>query len=333
MFRYFVCVLGVLGFVSAAHAAPKYYEGKTMEFVISNGVGGGFDLYGRTFAKYYSKYLPGNPKIIVKNVQGFAGASGIRYTLARNVTDGTHVNLVQPSQFLWSAVGAAPYVDTRKIRFIGSLTRDVWIVVADRTKVRSWEDLMLHHIGVTDARSDGAITARLLRHILKKNYKLVAGYKKNPDILLAIERGEVTSATGHTYSTTSNKRPYWFDPKSKFGAVLVESTFNSAKTSELPMITSLAKDPDTLDLIKFVQGRYDIGRPVWAVPGTPDHIMKMLRDAFDKTVQDPMYKRDMKKRKLQSAPASAKELDAVVAKMYSTKKSIVETATSIVTGK
>ena len=55
-----------------ASAADPYYKGKTITVLIGRGPGSGTDATVRSFTKYWSKYIPGNPKIINKNTKGFA---------------------------------------------------------------------------------------------------------------------------------------------------------------------------------------------------------------------------------------------------------------------
>ena len=41
--------------------------------MISSGVGGGYDLYGRTVSRFMTAYVPGKPTIIVRNMPGAGG--------------------------------------------------------------------------------------------------------------------------------------------------------------------------------------------------------------------------------------------------------------------
>ena len=334
MFNIIVSLFFVVCFVG--NALAESYKGKTIEFVISNGVGGGFDIYGRIFAKYYSEHIPGSPSIVVKNVSGASGMNGIRYSLQKNVTDGTHINLVQPAPFLWSVIGEAKGIDTNNINWIGSLNRDIWLILGDSQKIKSWDDIINSNnfIGTTSQSADGSITARLMAHVLKRKLNLVTGYKNNPEVLMALEKGEVFAASGHTYSTTANKKPDWVKRKSRYRVVLVETTFTSKKLlPNIPTILDITKDKEALQLIKFISSRYDLGRPIWTVPGVERGRLQTLRTAFDKTVADSKYKKELKIRQLGDDPDTAERLEEVVKMMYSTPENIVEISKSIITGK
>ncbi len=70
----FVLLAVALTAASAPAAAADYFAGKTIEFTVGADVGGGYDIYSRTIAKYLPKYIPGNPIIVVKNLPGAGSA-------------------------------------------------------------------------------------------------------------------------------------------------------------------------------------------------------------------------------------------------------------------
>ena len=71
LFMVFCAVGSALCLPSArAESIESFYKGKTVTIVASTGVGGVFDLTARTVAKYMTKYVPGKPTMIVKNMPG-----------------------------------------------------------------------------------------------------------------------------------------------------------------------------------------------------------------------------------------------------------------------
>src|ERR1700720_705402 len=57
-----------------AQAPAEFYKGKRIELDIGLSVGGGYDAYARMLAPTMGKYIPGNPGIGPKNMEG-AGSS------------------------------------------------------------------------------------------------------------------------------------------------------------------------------------------------------------------------------------------------------------------
>ncbi|KMK65511.1 tripartite tricarboxylate transporter substrate binding protein [Puniceibacterium sp. IMCC21224] len=65
------------------------FEGKTIEWTIPFGEGGGSDTWARFFSTYLGKYLPGSPNVIVRNVPGGGSISGANAFAQRAAADGT----------------------------------------------------------------------------------------------------------------------------------------------------------------------------------------------------------------------------------------------------
>jgi len=56
----------------SVNAQAPFYQGKTITFVVGTKAGDVYDLYPRMLAPYLTKYIAGNPNIIVQNVAGAA---------------------------------------------------------------------------------------------------------------------------------------------------------------------------------------------------------------------------------------------------------------------
>ena len=53
-----------------AQSPAEFYKGKTIELYIGYSVGGAYDAYARLLARHMGKYVPGNPAIVPKNMDG-----------------------------------------------------------------------------------------------------------------------------------------------------------------------------------------------------------------------------------------------------------------------
>ena len=49
------------------------FAGKNISLYLGGQVGGGVDIFSRTFMPFLAKYLPGHPNIIVRNMFGAGG--------------------------------------------------------------------------------------------------------------------------------------------------------------------------------------------------------------------------------------------------------------------
>lgn len=64
---------------TAMPAGAQFYKGKTLNVIINYGAGGNTDIQGRSVLRYMGKYIPGNPRIVVKNMPGAGGVVGTNY--------------------------------------------------------------------------------------------------------------------------------------------------------------------------------------------------------------------------------------------------------------
>src|SRR5215207_599018 len=87
-------LIAAAGIATAAPAtAQSYYAGKTIDLVVGNYPGGGFDIYARAVARHLGRHIPGNPTVVVKNMPGAGSAKA-----------GVHISTVAPKDGL--SIGA-----------------------------------------------------------------------------------------------------------------------------------------------------------------------------------------------------------------------------------
>jgi tripartite-type tricarboxylate transporter receptor subunit TctC len=78
----------LLGAVFPGVAQSADFAGKRIEIIVPYEAGGGTDLYARFLAPLISKKLPGNPTVIVTNVEGAGAIAGSNQFQARAKPDG-----------------------------------------------------------------------------------------------------------------------------------------------------------------------------------------------------------------------------------------------------
>src|SRR2546430_11624763 len=70
-------VLILFGATGQAAEAP-FYQGKNVTFLINFAAGGPTDIEGRIVARHLAKHIPGNPAVIVQNMAGAGGVTGVK---------------------------------------------------------------------------------------------------------------------------------------------------------------------------------------------------------------------------------------------------------------
>src|SRR3984893_16878661 len=74
--------------LSSRHASgADFYRGKTLTMIVGFAPGGGVDTQARTIARHLVRFIPGQPGVIVQNMEGAAGALATNF-LNRLAADG-----------------------------------------------------------------------------------------------------------------------------------------------------------------------------------------------------------------------------------------------------
>ena len=77
-------------------------------------------------------------------------------------------------------------------------------------------------------------------------------------------------------------------------------------------------------LAKVVWSAGEFGRPLVAPAGVPPDRIKILRDAFDKSVNDPALMATAEKRRLEMDPATGAELEALAKEVMDATPDVVQ---------
>jgi len=72
-----------------ADSVADFYKGRTVEVYVGYSTGGGYDIYARMLVRHMGRFIPGNPTLVAKNMEG-AGSLRLANWLANAAPrDGT----------------------------------------------------------------------------------------------------------------------------------------------------------------------------------------------------------------------------------------------------
>jgi tripartite-type tricarboxylate transporter receptor subunit TctC len=145
----------------------------------------------------------------------------------------------------------------------------------------------------------------------------VSGYSSSSDIMLAIERKEVDARAG---SYTSIR------PFVDRGLVrpLIRGSAIESGIEKLPVDENLAPTPRARAIMALRSAPEVVGRPYVMPPGTPDDIVKAMREAFDKAIKDPQLKAEAKKGKMDLEFMPGEEALKIIKEVLSQPKDVVD---------
>src|SRR5437764_9588819 len=78
----------MLGLSARAAPAVEFYRGKTIALIVGFAPGGGVDSAARVVARHLVRFIPGEPKSLVQNMEGAAGVIATNYLASRVAADG-----------------------------------------------------------------------------------------------------------------------------------------------------------------------------------------------------------------------------------------------------
>jgi tripartite-type tricarboxylate transporter receptor subunit TctC len=330
--------------VSALHAqAEPFYKGKTLKVVVGTTAGSLYDLWARAVAAHIGRHIPGNPETLVQNMPG-AGhkvATNYMYNIAK--PDGlTIIGSILPGVYMDQLVGR-PEVkyDWAKFVWIGSPVKsESQMTMRADTPFKTIEDIRDAkepvRCGSTGTSGTDYMISRLLEEIFPPlKIHSVLGYPGGPELDLAIERGEIVCRT-FTIETFFAREPYISWKKKSFVVNPYQTgRKRDPRLSDVPTIHEVMDRYKTAEagrrLATVILANGTLGRPIFTSPGTPPDRVKMLRDAFDKMIKDPVFIDDIKKKKFELDPISGAELETIVKEVMNQPPEVIDRLKKLLT--
>jgi len=323
-----------LAWSTASFAQAPFYQGKTITIIVGTKAGDVYDLYPRMLSDYLTKYIPGNPNVIIQNVPGAASliAANQVYNVAK--PDGLTIGAIYPALYFEQLI-KRPEVkfDWNKFGWIGStVTSNHLMYMRSDTQYKTFEDVRkastAPKCGATGVTSTGYYMPKLVEETTGAKFDIVSGYVSGQDIDLAVERGEL-QCRAFTITAYFAREPFITWRKKGFAHVLFQTgQKRDQRVKDAPTIYELMDKYKTSDgprrLAKVILASGEFGRPLVTPPGTPPDRLKILRDAFNKSISDPAIKADAEKRRLELDPSTGEELEALAKEVMSAPPDVVQ---------
>lgn len=287
-------MLGALALVGAAFGAgaqaQDVFKDKTLTFIVGYSPGGTYDQYTRLIARHISKYLPGNPTRIVENMPGAGGIIAANHLYNRTKPDGLTIAAWASPLILQHIMGnEAIKFDGRKVGWVGiPAPYDTACHFNKESGIRSMEDwinakrpIKIGSIGPGTSLSD---VPKLLKAALNLPLEMVEGYKGGAEARLAVENGEVDGLCASWQATKVTWRSQMESGKIN---VVLQTTFKShPDLKKVPLAINYAKTEDAKTLLRVADNVHVYQFPYSVAPGTPPERLRLLQQAFVRTLRD-----------------------------------------------
>jgi tripartite-type tricarboxylate transporter receptor subunit TctC len=298
----FSLAVSALALTAPAHAQSpaEFYTKNTLSIIVGSGAGGGYDVYARFFARYFSKYIPGHPTIVVKNQPGAGGLANMNYMYNTAPRDGSELSATFNTVALLPLYGdRSAKFDPRKFNWIGSIGKQQAVCVTWHTvPIKTLDDARKQEVLVssTGRNSTPAIFPRILNALLGTKFKIVSGYSTT-EMRLALEKGEVQGICGLAWQTLESSSPAWIQ-NNDLNVLVQMGLVKNKDLPDVPLAIDMLTKPEDKSFFKLAVLPGEFGRPFLAPPGVPPERSEALRKAFSETMKDPEFIAEGRKAKM-----------------------------------
>ena len=311
-------------------ALSDFYTGKTMKIIVGSAAGGGYDAYARLVGRSMGKYMPGNPTIIIENMEGAGSLRAANFVFKAAPKDGTVIGHTQGGLFLQQVLGLLQGIefDAPQWKILGAPTFDRGLCVAtSKSGFKSIADSM--NPGgrqiILGGNAPGSATwdaTMRMKAALDLNLKLVDGYDGTAKIRLAMDNGELDGMCGWGYESV--RATAWDRVQSGEYVVIGQTVEKPVEGLEkVPNAIDLAKTDDARQLIKLgVLLTSKVIRPFMIAPEVPPERVAALRSAFESALKDPDLVQEANKSQLEIQPVSGPEIEQTIRELYQMPESL-----------
>jgi tripartite-type tricarboxylate transporter receptor subunit TctC len=311
-----------------ADAVADFYRGKSISLYVSFPPGGGYDIYARVLAPHFTRHIPGNPTIVIKNMEGGSGVKAASYISTITPQDGTSLGLFLDTLTLGKVLGGPGEFDPVKLAWIGRIVSTATVSVVWHTApVQSVEAAKRSELVIAASvpSNSSSFIPTALNDLIGTRFKIIRGYHGSPPMALAMERGEVHAVGGMSWEAIQMTKPDWL-AENKIKILYAQGARRIKELPDDPGLLDFAIDERSRKILGLLGGGPDIGRAIVAEPGIPAERAAALRQAFLATIADAEFIADMGKRNLNIEPLGGEDVQKIVESAAATPKDLVDQA-------
>jgi tripartite-type tricarboxylate transporter receptor subunit TctC len=181
--------------------------------------------------------------------------------------------------------------------------------------------------GATGLSDQTTLFTRLLEETVGARFARVLGYKGGSEVDLAMERGEIicraTRVTVHF-----SREPFLTWDKKGFDRHLIQAgDKRDSRLPDTPTIFELMDKYKTSDVgrrfARVILAATSWGGP-WSRRRSPAERVKILREAYNKSLKDPELLDEVKRQKLDMEPITGEEVAAIYKELMQQPRGVVD---------
>jgi tripartite-type tricarboxylate transporter receptor subunit TctC len=333
-FLFLFCLVWILGFTPNVYGQSNFYQARSIRVVRGGQPGDLYDLWTRLIAQHLGKHIPGNPDVTVHNMPGAGSVIAANYVYNVAKPDGLTLGSINPAIYMDQLIGRKEVqFDWAKFNWIGTPEQtDFVFFIRGESPYKSIEDIRKAaeppKCGSTGTGSPLYHIPKLMEETLGAKFNIVTGYQGAGDIDLALERGEMHCRL-ITVAAFSGREPFLTWKKNGFVRPLMQT--GQKRDPSLPDVPTFYELMDRYKtpeagrrLATLVLAPSMFGRPMVTTPGVPGERVKVLREAWNKTLKDPELLAEAKKRGWLVGPVTGEELESLAKEVVAQPPEVIQ---------
>ncbi|MEK9659940.1 MAG: hypothetical protein VW450_08370 [Chloroflexota bacterium] len=288
-----------------------YFQGKTIVVNVGFSPGGGYDTFSRLMAKHIARYIPGNPKLVVRNLPGAGGERVFKATFTDLPANGLATAILHPRFVKSELLGIdVEHFDLNTVRIVGtaSAVNETQSYYVKRATATTWAEVLASGKTLTDgatAPGDTGSVGPTFVQLLGGPIKMIYGYGGTNEIAAAFDRDELAGTSRGNYTSAPRLYPEWIASKSivplfRWGAEPADDPlYSDYVTKDL----GAAIPPHVYDIVSPSEGQKavfeatevindNLQRTFLLSPDTDEDIVQAWQEAFEAMVADPAFVAD-----------------------------------------
>ncbi|MEM7693552.1 MAG: hypothetical protein AAF318_03820 [Pseudomonadota bacterium] len=303
-----LAVAGAALLTASPAAAQEFYEGKTINCIVPYAPGGGTDSFFRVVVPHLARLTPGQPDIVITNMDGAGGMKANNYVSQDAPNDGSEMLCAPWLSIAQLTKRAGVRFDYSKMIVIGGESAiDTAIISKDVLPdgdVKNIADAERVVIAGLSPSSTLDLRQRLALDMLGVNYLYVPGYRGQAKQLPAFLSGEVSLVGSNygTYAATAKEAFIDNGPGTLFvhypsfdadGNAIPASVMEELGVMRLDElyehVHGAAPEGELWEAFKTLQTLSNMGLSAWLPEGSPDAAVEALRTAWQALPNDPEF--------------------------------------------
>ena len=246
----------------------------------------------RLVARHLVRIIPGQPHLIVQNMEGAAGVIAANYLDRRTAPDGLTLAVPGRSWFVEGIVKSPGVTfDPTKLSYVGSPGAvNSMMYVRASTGIKSLAELRSSKRTLTFGSLGSTTPTGMVPSLLAAHgfpIKVIFGYGSTARVLFALEQGEIDGV--YTVEDSFARRQDLLANK-----VVLPILQNKLTVAGLPALRDVLPE-NAAPLLTLVMALENFGLPVVGPPAIPAERLDILRSAFSAACDDKDYRAEAAK--------------------------------------